>query len=321
VARATVLNARRILTVVVALATLGAVVVACARGDLAALGTAAPGWVAAALALNGVALVLRALAWLVMLRTALPPATVRAGRVVRATMIGVLGSAVLPARAGEPVRIWLVARGLPAKGGVATVVGTLVSQTLLNVVALGLLAAVALAGGRLPHVQLSAAQALVLPVLAAGVALLASRLLRRGRISRHARALRTGLAVFRPVRRGLPGAVLQLNAWLLQGLAAYVLLLRLHLHVRAPLAVAAALLLAVNVTAAVPVTPSNVGVFQAACMAVLAAQGVGAGAGLAYGVLLQAAEVAVALLLGVPSLLAEGCGLRAVRLAGHSPSG
>jgi hypothetical protein len=37
---------------------------------------------------------------------------------------------------------------------------------------------------------------------------------------------------------------------------------------------AAAILVAVNVTAVVPVTPSNVGLFQAACVAVLAAFGV-----------------------------------------------
>ena len=55
-----------------------------------------------------------------------------------------------------------------------------------------------------------------------------------------------------------------------------------------------------------PATPSNVGVFQAACLVVLAAYGVGAGPGLAYGIILQAVEVLTALALGVPALLAEG---------------
>ena len=111
---------------------------------------------------------------------------------------------------------------------------------------------------------------------------------------------------------------MQLGAWVLQGLAAYVLLLALGLDVRAPLAVAAALLLAVNVTAVVPLTPSNVGVFQAACVAVLAAQGISVRNGLAYGVLLQAAELATALGLGVPALLVESGGVRALRLGGRA---
>jgi uncharacterized membrane protein YbhN (UPF0104 family) len=90
--------------------------------------------------------------------------------------------------------------------------------------------------------------------------------------------------------------------------------------VPAPLAVAAALLLAVNVTAVVPVTPSNVGVFQAACVAVLATRGVAVRDGIAYGVLLQAAEVVTALLLGVPALLFEGAGARTLRLSRPRPS-
>ena len=43
----------------------------------------------------------------------------------------------------------------------------------------------------------------------------------------------------------------------------------LGLDVRTALAGAAAVLFAVNVTAVVPATPANVGVFQAACVAVL----------------------------------------------------
>jgi phosphatidylinositol alpha-mannosyltransferase len=44
----------------------------------------------------------------------------------------------------------------------------------------------------------------------------------------------------------------------------------------------------------------------------LTAYGVGVDAGIAYGVLLQAAEVATAVALGVPALMSEGVSLRAV---------
>jgi phosphatidyl-myo-inositol alpha-mannosyltransferase len=49
-----------------------------------------------------------------------------------------------------------------------------------------------------------------------------------------------------------------------------------------------------------------VGVFQAACLVVLAAYGIGAGPALAYGIILQAVELLTALSLGVPALLREG---------------
>ena len=103
------------------------------------------------------------------------------------------------------------------------------------------------------------------------------------------------------------GAVLsQLAAWALQWLSCYMVILALGLQSQATLVTAAAVLLAVNVSAVLPATPSNVGVFQAACLVVLAAYGVSGGTALAYGIILQAVEVITALLLGVPALLGEG---------------
>jgi phosphatidylinositol alpha-mannosyltransferase len=89
--------------------------------------------------------------------------------------------------------------------------------------------------------------------------------------------------------------------------------LALGLQSHAGLVTAAAILLAVNISAVLPATPSNVGVFQAACLVVLAAYGVGAGPGLAYGIILQAVEVLTALGLGIPALLAEGLSWRDIR--------
>ena len=71
------------------------------------------------------------------------------------------------------------------------------------------------------------------------------------------------------------------------------------------------MLFAVNVTAAVPITPSNLGVFQAACVGVLATAGVATGDALAYGVLLQGVEIVTAVALGVPAAAVELSGARA----------
>ena len=75
-------------------------------------------------------------------------------------------------------------------------------------------------------------------------------------------------------------------------------------------------LFAVNVTAVVPATPSNIGIFQLAVISVLTAGfGVSGADALAYGVVLQAVEIATAVALGLPALVREG-----VTLVGHAPA-
>ena len=93
------------------------------------------------------------------------------------------------------------------------------------------------------------------------------------------------------------------------------LLVALHLDGAADLGAAAAVLFAVNVTAVLPVTPSNLGVFQAACVAVLTgAYGIHAAQALGYGIILQAVEIATAVVMGAPALVKEGVSWREVRL-------
>ena len=75
------------------------------------------------------------------------------------------------------------------------------------------------------------------------------------------------------------------------------------------------MLFAVNITAVLPATPSNLGVFQAACVAVLSgAYGVKSADALGYGIILQAVEVATALIMGMPALVKEGVSWKDVRL-------
>ena len=89
----------------------------------------------------------------------------------------------------------------------------------------------------------------------------------------------------------------------------------LGLDHRVGIAGAAGVLFAVNVTAVVPATPANVGVFQAACVAVLAgAYHVSVPDAVAYGIILQAVEVAAAVIMGMPALVKEGLSWKEVRL-------
>jgi phosphatidylinositol alpha-mannosyltransferase len=127
--------------------------------------------------------------------------------------------------------------------------------------------------------------------------------------------VRAGLTVFAKPRLGLIATVMQLAAWAMQSLSCYLLLVALGLSHQVGFAAAAAVLFAVNITAVLPATPANLGVFQAACATVLhTGWHVGWATGVAYGVILQAVEVSTAILLGMPALVKEGTSWREIRL-------
>ena len=318
----------------------GLVVVALLRLNLHrtghALVTASPGWIVLALFLMGSSLVLRSISWHQTLRAALPTTPIRWPPVVRATMIGVMASAVFPGRIGEPARVVVLSRRLdgPTRRHLPVVAGTVFSQTLINLLALGILLAITFTSVPLLHGHVAGiVGALAVPLVLCLLVLAGPRLLvlahrshwHRLRmaatvVERLLRLARQGLAVFARPRHGSVAVGAQLMAWALQWLACYSVLLALGLQHEAGLVAAAAILLAVNVSAVVPATPSNVGVFQAACVVVLAAFEVGTSAGVAYGILLQAVEVVTALAMGVPALLGEGLGLRDLRAAGEEGS-
>ena len=108
-----------------------------------ALVRSSPPWVLLGLALMCASMLLRAVSWHAILKAALPDANPRMVDAVQGTTIGVLMSATLPARLGEPSRALVVARRLGrARDRLPAVLGTIVSQTLINVFALMILGAV-----------------------------------------------------------------------------------------------------------------------------------------------------------------------------------
>jgi phosphatidyl-myo-inositol alpha-mannosyltransferase len=299
----------------------------------AALINSSPALVLLGLGIMCSSMVLRAFSWHAILRAALPTARVRLSDAMQGTFIGVLMSSTLPARLGEPSRALVVARrtGRPREH-LPVVLGTLVSQTLLNIVALAVLGAIMFSSvdiftGHQTALVVAAVAPLTLLilVLVAPAVIHAGARSGAGRFTRLADALtrvrgaltrvRAGLIVFRRPRLGAIATVAQLSAWALQLLSCYVLLIALGLDHRTGIGAAAAVLFAVNITAVLPATPANLGVFQAACVAVLhTGWHVGYGDGVAYGVILQAVEVSAAVLMGMPALLKEGMSWREVRL-------
>jgi phosphatidyl-myo-inositol alpha-mannosyltransferase len=314
---------RRIAFAAVLLATIALSAYALARIGVEdvvdALVSVEPLWAVLAFVLMAASMVLRSEAWYAVLTPALPGCDVHRADVTRATMIGVFMSAVLPGRVGEAGRAIVLSRRLGrVSRQLPVVIGTLFSQTLLNVLGLFAVAAIAFAGssvleehaGALTLVVVVPAVVLVVVILgpwAAGRASPRSPLLQKAAevLAVRLTELRRGLLVFRRASATTHALSVQLGAWALQLLSVYVLLVAFGLEDQAGLAAAAAVLTAVNVAGIVPVTPSNVGIFQAVCALVLAAWGIGSDAALAYGILLQAIEVAVALALGLPALAGE----------------
>jgi phosphatidyl-myo-inositol alpha-mannosyltransferase len=276
-------------------------------------------WVLIACGLMIAAMFARAASWVAIARAALPGRRVRRRDVTSATMIGVLMSATLPARLGEPARAMVLSRHVGRmRETFPVLIGTLVSQTALNIFALVLLGGIIVSTTDLFQ---ASTQKLFLVSTAPLVILLAVlmapsfvRVSGQGRIARAIKAVRgavqqarRGLKVFRDPRRGTFAAFAQLLAWFLQLTACWALFAALGLDHQVAIGAAAACLFAVNVTAVVPATPSNIGIFQLAIISVLTKGfGVPAADALAYGVILQAVEIATAVALGVPALVREG---------------
>jgi len=297
---------------------------------VASLLASKPGLVAAGLALMCAAMFARAISWHAILAAAPTWRAAKRRDAMQGTFIGVLMSATLPARLGEPSRALIVARRLGrARETLPVVLGTMVSQTLLNLLALFILGGVTLSSVSVLDAHdrplllialapLAALLALALaPVLIPPAAVSRSRRLQAllAALRRSLLRLRDGLSVFRQPRRAVVATAAQLAAWALQWLSCWLLLVALGLDAHAGAAAAAAVLFAVNVTAVVLATPANVGVFQAACVAVLAGTyHVSTPDAIAYGIVLQAVEVATAFIMGAPALLNEGLSWRDVRL-------
>ncbi len=299
-------------------------------GNIAtALLHSSPAFVLIALAVMCGAMVMRAFSWYAILLAAIPKTRIRLSDAAQGTFIGVLMSSTLPARLGEPSRALVVARrtGRPREY-LPVVLGTLVSQTLLNIVALAILGSVMFSSVDLFNGHQNALLIAAIAPVALLVLVLFAPVILRGAGTRFGRLhavlaqirsgmtrVRAGLAVFRRPRLGAIASVTQLSAWAFQWFACYMLLVALGLDKQAGLPAAAAVLFAVNITAVLPATPANLGVFQAACAAVLhTGWHVGYGTGVAYGVILQAVEVSTAILMGMPALVKEGMSWREVRL-------
>jgi uncharacterized protein (TIRG00374 family) len=276
-------------------------------------------WVIVGILLNLLSVLARAWAWNVTIRQAMAPPLPPFRQVFSAFGVGLLGNAVLPARAGELARVAVLRRHLPhGKGTSATLLGTVFAHRLFDLFPIALLVAYVMATAKLPHWAVTG----IVVVGLVGLGLLAVAVLSaRGadrapahgqRTARRLLAMaRQGLAVLRTPSAAIAAIVFQTIGWMLQLLAVWAVTRAFSLDV--PLPAAALVLLLMNIATVFPLWPGNVGLLQAAVALPLRQYGVAYGTGFAFGLVLQAVEMSVGVGVGLVMLAREGLSLTALK--------
>ena len=271
-------------------------------------------WVlaAAATATCCFSLFLRGLRWRILLNAA---GRFSVGTVFWANNAGYLGNNLLPARAGEVIRSFLISsRSNLSRTYVLT---TALSERLMDVIALVLWSSLLLAGVN-PKPRWMADLARTLAVLAAagGAAiailphtgrLLEKVLLRvpmparvRGIALRLAEQVLSGMRAFHDWRRFAGFAGLTVVIWLSDAVG--VMAMGRALDLAIPFATAFLLLAGMGLGSALPSTPGYVGIYQFVAVTVLTPFGFSRDSALALILLLQAMGYAVVLAFGLPGL-------------------
>jgi uncharacterized protein (TIRG00374 family) len=280
------------------------------------------GWIVLAFLLNVLSTLARALSWRLTIGQALPEENQpRLVHVLSAFGVGLFANAALPGRLGELARVATLRRHLPdaPPGTSAALVGTVIAHRLFDLVPATILVVWVLLTAEVPH------WAVVAIVIAVGVGLalfagafLGARRHHRpmmlesmGTVRRLLVMARQGLSVLKaPVP--LAGAILlQCLGWLLQLIAVWVAMKAFGIE--APLPAAGLVLALMNIATIVPLWPGNVGLVQAAVAIPLRNYGVPYATGFAYGLALQALEMACGVGLGLLALAREGISLAVLR--------
>ncbi len=276
-------------------------------------------WVVVGIALNLLSVVARAFSWRLTINQALPRPHPRFGHVFSAFGIGLLGNAVLPARAGELARVAVLRRHVPhGKGTSATLLGTVFAHRLFDLFPVAILVTWVLLTAKIPH---WAVTSLVIFGVIGFVLLtvgLVSASAGQGRVHDGMGSLgalltmaRQGLAVLRVPLAALGAALFQCLGWLMQLLAVWAVMGAFDMNL--PLPAAGLVLVLMNVATIFPLWPGNVGLLQAAVALPLVQYGVDYGTGFAYGLVLQAVEMSVGVGVGLIFLAREGISLASLK--------
>ena len=279
-------------------------------------------WIVLAYLLNVVSTLFRALSWRLTVGQALPPEhQPKLVHVLSSFGVGLLANAIVPGRLGELARVATLRRHLPdaPPGTSATLVGTVFAHRLFDLVPATILVVWVLLTAEVPHwavvsITIAAAVGFALftiawlgakrhdrPVVSEGMGS-ARQLLSMGR---------QGLSVLKAPVPLAAAILLQCLGWLMQLLAVFVAMQAFGID--APLPAAGLVLVLMNIATIVPLWPGNIGLVQAAVALPLRNYGVAYPVGFAYGIVLQAIEIACGVSLGLIAIAREGISVAMLR--------
>jgi glycosyltransferase 2 family protein len=279
-------------------------------------------WVAAAIGLNLLSVMVRAAAWRTVITQAIDRPHPSYSLVFSAFSVGLFANAVLPGRIGELARVAVLTRKLRLQGREggtwAALVGTVFAHRLFDLVpTVGLILYVLLTA-KIPHWAISSL--LVIGTIGFGLfafAFMGARRRKRsvleglGPIRRLLEMGRHGLGVLNAPWPATVAAFFQCLGWLCQFLAVYTAMRAFDIH--SPLPAAGLVLLLMNVATLFPLWPGNIGLLQAAIALPLASYGVATSKAIAYGFGLQAIEASVGVGVGLIFLAREGLSFAMLR--------
>jgi uncharacterized protein (TIRG00374 family) len=278
-----------IIQALVSLVALGAVVWWASRQDSPHIPTDghAVGWLLAAVGLYAVATLVRAERWHQILEST----GVHAGRVdcYALTTVGYMGNNVLPARAGEALRVVLLSQR--SDGSKRTLLGSVVAERILDVIALVTIFVVTVYGVLSTSEVLPTDRPLLVTaigLLLLVVAALAIWILRAHHIFERAREWLRPLADAPRALLNRRGLLLLAGTFVLWSLEATVYLaVARALHVDFSVSGALYLVALTNFVAALPAAPGSIGTFDAAVLFGAKALGATGSAALSYVILLR----------------------------------
>jgi uncharacterized protein (TIRG00374 family) len=279
-------------------------------------------WIVLALALNVVSTLFRALSWRLTVGQALPPEhQPKLVHVLSSFGVGLLANAIVPGRLGELARVATLRRHLPdaPPGTSATLVGTVFAHRLFDLVPATILVVWVLLTAEVPHwavVSITIAAAVGFALFT--VAWLSAKRHQRpvrgegmGSVRQLVSMGRQGLTVLKEPLPLAGAVLLQCLGWLMQLLAVFVAMQAFGID--APLPAAGLVLVLMNIATIVPLWPGNIGLVQAAVAFPLRNYGVAYPVGFAYGIVLQAIEIACGVGLGLLAIAREGISIAMLR--------
>lgn len=279
----------------------------------AAFETIHGGWLIIAVCISLLLQVFRSRRWQLELQ---PLCAVPLGRLWVVVSIGYMAINLLPARAGEIVRPWLLSRREPVT--FSNVVGTLLvektmdSAVIVFYILLGLLTTSNLPpwvrqGAMFPAVMFAVWIVFVALVWARGeqmVVRIVSRVVSERtalKIAGAARSMVDGMRVLGAPRLALQVLLVSVALWALPILSSWVMTRAFQLDV--PFSAALVVFIFIGFGTALPQAPGMIGTYQYACVLALGLFGVPHERALAYGIALHAVQLSTLIVQGVVALV------------------